>query len=219
VDELTQLSRFGVKAAEARGWMALNSGYTINDITKLHTHGVVDPRFAAAALQVIQGPEADDLIRLHEFGVTAEYLEGIKGVQGCNTPEDVIRLKTRNVTTEEIAAWRDYSPQIIVQDIIQLHTQNVSLDYARRLKGIHFSVSELLQFKTYGVTPQEAAAWRKAGFQYSAWDLAVLHASNVPYSFAAALKATGRTNMTPAAVVRLRQRGDENGGNTRRNIE
>lgn len=201
VQELAQLYRFGVTAAEARAWTALDAAFPVDDMTKLHTHGV-SPQLAYAARRIQNNLGVSDLIKLKDFGVTAEFLEGFKDVQGECTVEDAIRVMANHVEPKEVAAWREYDREIPIHDIVQLHNRGVTEDYPRRLKGMKFSVGDFIQLITYSVGSEEVEVWRKAGFNYSAWDLVVLHSSGVPSGYAATLAADGRTNLTAAVVVR-----------------
>ena len=101
--------------------------------------------------------EIDELIALRSQGVTAEYIEEMRGAGlGTLTLRDIISLKIHGVTSAYIKQMRDtgIGPLTSVKEVLSLKIHGVDSSYIQEMRGAGLgplSVKDISSLKIHGV--------------------------------------------------------------------
>ncbi|HVR43030.1 MAG TPA: M56 family metallopeptidase [Thermoanaerobaculia bacterium] len=161
---------------------------------------------------VIDGLTIDDLIRLRNLGVDAEYVRAMREA-GYDLPlEQLEGFRAVGVTPDYIrslraAGYGDLAPE----ELQSLRAVGVSAAYIQELGELgirNLPSNEIMSLKAVGVSPAYVAAMRKLfDDDLDAGELMQMRAVGVGPDFAAAMKAAGYARLEADDLIELRAVG------------
>jgi len=187
----------------------------IEDLFRLHAHGVgVDDVRAFAALG-IQAIETDALLRLQSHGIEASYVRGmIDAGIALEDLDDMVRLHARGIVPDDVAELRSSGlPELDLDDVIRLHSQAIAPDIVAGLRASglpEVGIDDVMRLHSRGITATYVRAMVDSGLPDLSVDAIVrLHAHGVSTDFARALVVAGPGASGAEAVTMLHDHGVE----------
>jgi len=100
------------------------------------------------------GPE--DLVRIHDHGVTAAYLRELGAHGFRNLPlEDVVRAKDHGVSADYVADMKDLLKNVTLQQIVRMRDHGVTPGFVNHVRARGFTTTdpdELVRLKNGGLS-------------------------------------------------------------------
>ena len=130
-EEVVKLRNFGVQPEYGAAWK--NAGYNIDPegLTRAKNFGV--PIEFAAALGGNKKPSLEEVIRMRQFGINADYYRDIKNLKPDYTVEEIIRLRQFGVTTDYVKAICATRNDFTAEHIVKLRQFGVPAEYVAAL--------------------------------------------------------------------------------------
>lgn len=161
VDDLVQLKTFGVDEPFLSRLKAARVNVTLDDVIRLRTFKV-PADYIIAWLTEGYKFGASDLINLNKNGVSKETAPLLKN-QNFNA-EELIKLHRFGVPPDYVMAWRNAHYKFGVQDLIRLHTAGVPAFYAAALNvpgRDPFSADTILRLRLRNLSVEELRSYKE----------------------------------------------------------
>jgi hypothetical protein len=215
VEDVAKMKDHGVPIALLE---ALKSGgYQLptNSVTELQDHGV-DPAFIRAMGPQFKGDRsAQNLILLHDHGVSAEFARSLREAGVSPSTEDMIQLHDHGVDAHMVRAAKDLGLEITPGAVIKLHDHGVEPQYARSMQGALHSkptVDGLIELHDHGVSAEFAQQISDSGFgPCDPRQLIQLHEHGVSPELATQVARSHRSGLSVEDLVRLHDHGVDAG--------
>lgn len=161
VDDLIKLRNLGVPEPYLKEIKDVQGSFSIDDIARLRSYGVpVD--YVKAWRNAGYQFDTAALIRLRNYGVPANFAAALKDMQlGV---EDFVKLHNYGVTSDYVLAWNKAGYDFGVQDIVRLHAAGVPDNYAAALAvpgRAKLSADTILRLRLRGLSVEEIRALRE----------------------------------------------------------
>ncbi|HXI03198.1 MAG TPA: hypothetical protein VNI57_08465 [Candidatus Saccharimonadales bacterium] len=182
----------------------------IDDVVRLGRHGI-DGDYVAAAAELGERPDLDEIDRLHSRGVSAEDLRSFaaNGLGGIDA-ESLMRLKSQGIDAAWVAAMASAGLGTDdVEALVRLHQHGVSPDEATGYllaKGIDVDTEGMIRLKSAGVSPGYLQEITSSGVAQPDIEKVIrLQQRGIDPATARDLAALGFTDIE--GIVRLRSQG------------
>lgn len=182
----------------------------INDVMRLGRHGI-DGDYVAAAAELGERPDLDEIDRLHSRGVSAEDLRSFaaNGLGGIDA-ESLMRLRSQGIDAGWVAAMASAGIDTgDVETLVRLHQHGVSPDEAAgylRAQGIDVDTGGMIRLKSAGVSPDYLQEIATSGVAQPDIDRVIrLRQRGIDPATARDLAALGFTDVEE--IVRLHSQG------------
>jgi hypothetical protein len=189
-------------------WLALdNAPLTGQDLERLAIEDVrvaeIDALHELGFLHVA----ADDVLRLHSYGVSIEWLADARKLEPAPHLDDVVLLHAQGVSAEEIRDMASLGVGIGIEELIRLHRHGIDASYVGGLVEAGVSADDLdgiVSLHSRGVTTPYVAALRSAGLKDAHVDeIARLHDHGIDTQYVQGMIEGGLTRASIDDLVRL----------------
>lgn len=157
-EEITRLRNFGVTPEYLTGWKDAGFALSAEEIVKLRNFGV-QPEYGAAWKKAGYDMNPDGLVRARNFGVPIEFAAALGGDKKPSL-EEVIRMRQFGINAEFYRDIKQVKPDYSVEEIIRLRQFGVTSDYIKAICATRndFTAEQIVKLRSFGVPAEYVAA-------------------------------------------------------------
>jgi hypothetical protein len=157
-DEITRLRSFGVTPEYLTGWKDANFTLTTDEVVKLRSFGV-QPEYGAAWKKAGFDINPESLTRAKRFGVPIEFAAALAGDKKPSL-EEVIRMRQFGINADFYRDLKNLKPDFTVEEIIRLRQFGVTPEYMKAICATRndFTAEQIVKLRSFGVPAEYVAA-------------------------------------------------------------
>jgi hypothetical protein len=157
-EEITRLRNFGVTPEYLTGWKEAGFALSADEIVKLRNFGV-QPEYGAAWKKAGYDIDPEGLVRARNFGVPIEFAAALGGDKKPSLDE-VVRMRQFGINADFYRDIKGVKPDYSVEEIIRLRQFGVSSDYMKAICATRndFTAEQIVKLRSFGVPAEYVAA-------------------------------------------------------------
>lgn len=157
-EEITRLRSFGVTVEYMTGWKDAGFALTTDEVVKLRNFGV-QPEYGAAWKKAGYNIDPEGLTRAKNFGVPIEFAAALAGDKKPSL-EEVIRMRQFGINADYYREIKNLKPDFTVEEIVRLRQFGVTAEYVKAVGATRndFTAEQIVKLRQFGVPAEYVAA-------------------------------------------------------------